>query len=53
MKKEDIVTIAQLLNAIKDSLDKLEEALKKKDGEMLASAKQEILMFQQEIDKLI
>lgn len=53
MKKEDIIVIAQLLTAIKDSIEKLEEAQKKKDAEMLLSTKREILMFQKKIDELI
>lgn len=53
MKKEDIVVIAQLLTAIKDSIDKLEEAQKKRDAEMLLAAKREILMFQEKIDETL
>ena len=53
MKKEDIIVIAQLLTAIKDSIEKLEEAQKKKDGEMLLAAKREILLFQKKIEEML
>lgn len=53
MKKEDVVTLAQLLNALQDAADKVEEAQRTKNGEMLSAAKQEILIFQKEIDKLL
>ncbi len=53
MQKENIVLLAQLLTGIKDALYKLEMAYKKKDSEMLANAKKEILSFQSQIDKLI
>ena len=53
MEKEDITLVAQLLTGIKDALEKLAEAEKKKDAENLAAAKQEILNFQSQIDKLL
>ncbi len=53
MKKEDINLIAQLLSGIKDALDKLEEAQRKKDMERMTAAKQEILSFQAQIDELL
>ena len=53
MEKEDITLVAQLLTGIKDALDKLEEAEKKKDADNLAAAKREILNFQEQIDKLL
>ncbi len=53
MEKESIALIAQLLTGIKDSVDKLEEAINKKDLEKAAYAKNEILNFQQQIDKLL
>jgi hypothetical protein len=53
MEKEDITLIAQLLTGIKDALEKLEEAQKKKDLEKVNIAKKEILNFQTQIDKLI
>lgn len=51
MRKEEIASIAQLLTAIKDNVRKLKKAQKEKDGELLESAKHEILMFQKEVDK--
>lgn len=53
MQKEEINLIAQLLTGIKDALDNLEKAQKKKDMEMMASAKKEILNFQEQIDNLL
>jgi len=53
MEKEDITLIAQLLSGIKDAIDKLQDAERKKDIERLNAAKKEILNFQSQIDKLI
>ena len=53
MQKEEISLVAQLLGGMKDAVIKLEKAYKNKDAEMLASAKQEILRFQDEIKKII
>ncbi|MBI2452536.1 hypothetical protein HYV50_05705 [Candidatus Pacearchaeota archaeon] len=53
MKKETITLLAQLLTAIKDGLEKIEEAQKNKDAELLATAKQEILLFQKKISELL
>ena len=53
MQKEEINLIAQLLTGIKDALDNLEKACKKKDMEMMANAKKEILNFQKQIDNLL
>jgi hypothetical protein len=53
MEKEDITLIAQLLTGIKDAIEKLQDAEKKKDLEKLNAAKKEIINFQAQIDKLI
>jgi len=53
MKKEDIGLLSQLLASMKDAVAKLEAAYKRKDAEMLASAKQEILQFQTDIKRLL
>ena len=53
MKKEDINLIAQLLSGIKEALEKLEYAQRRKDMEEMTAAKQEILNFQAQIDELI
>ncbi len=53
MEKEGITLLAQLLTSIKDAIDKLEEAYRKKDMEKITSAKREILNFQLQIDKLL
>ena len=53
MKKEDISVIAQLLASMRDAVEELEIAYKKKDAEHLASAKREILEFQVSIEKLL
>ncbi len=53
MKKEEIGLIAQLLAGMKDAIERLENAYKKKDAETLVSAKKEILQFQAEVNRLI
>ena len=53
MEKEDITLIAQLLTGIKDAIERLQEAEKKKDIERLNAAKKEILNFQTKINNLI
>lgn len=53
MRKEDIGLLSQLLESMRDAVIKLEAAYKKKDAEMLASAKQEILQFQMDIEKIL
>ena len=52
MEKERINIIAQLLISMKEAADKLEIAYKKKDAEMVASIKREMMQFQAEIKKL-
>lgn len=53
MKKESVGLIAQLLDGMRDALEKLEDAYKRRDDEMLVSAKREILQFQAEIKSLL
>ena len=53
MKKEEITVLAQLLTAIKDAIEKLEEAERKKKPEKIASAKREILNFQKKIGEIL
>ncbi|MBU0760639.1 MAG: hypothetical protein KJ600_04610 [Nanoarchaeota archaeon] len=53
MKKENIVVVAQLLTAIKDNIEKIEEAEREKDAEKLSSGRQEILSFQKKIGELL
>ena len=53
MKREDISVLAQLLTAMKDSLEGIEKARKDKDGERLAGAKREILSFQRKVSKIL
>jgi len=53
MEKEDVTLIAQLLTGIKDAVEKMEEAQKKKDLEKLNAAKREIVNFQGQIDKIL
>ena len=53
MKKEDIITIAQLLSAIKEDIGKIKEAQKNKDVDLLTSAKREILGFQRKLTELL
>ncbi len=53
MKRERIAVLAQLLSGIKDAIGKLEESQRNKDVELMTEAKEEILYFQREIDKLL
>ena len=53
MKKEDVIVIAQLLSAMKDSVRELEEAQRRNDGEKILIVKKEILNFQKKIDEAI
>ena len=53
MKKEEVTTIAQLLTAMKDSVNKMEEAQRNNDAELLATAKREFLALQKRIDELL
>lgn len=53
MRKEDIALVAQLLTGMRDALNKLEEAQRKKDLEKANAAKREILYFQSQIDSLL
>lgn len=48
-----MTVVAQLLAAIKDATDRLETALRNKDGEELNAAKKEILNFQRQIQDLL
>lgn len=53
MEKEDVLIIAQLLTGMKDAVDKLEDAQRRKDAEKLNLAKKEILNFQKQISELL
>ncbi|MFH1802628.1 MAG: hypothetical protein ABH864_04200 [archaeon] len=53
MKNEDVMVLAQLLAAMKDAAEKLGISERKKDAEGLASAKREILTFQQQIKEML
>jgi len=53
MKKEEILLLAQLLTGMKDAINLLDKAQKKKDLEGIASAKLEILNLQRQIDMLL
>lgn len=53
MRKEDLVDVAQLLNAIKEDIEKIKTAQKNKDAEKIAIAKKEILSFQKKISEIL
>ncbi|MBU0466083.1 MAG: hypothetical protein KJ718_03495 [Nanoarchaeota archaeon] len=53
MKKEQITVLAQLLTAIKDATEKLEQASREKDAVKMASAKREILNFQKKVSEML
>lgn len=53
MKEGEITILAQLLTAIKDAIEKLEEAEREKDAVKMVSAKKEILSFQKKIEAML
>jgi len=53
MEREGITILAHLLTNLKDSVNKLEGALKDNDMEALALAKKEILTLQEQIERSI
>lgn len=53
MQKEDIISIAQLLSAIKELSYGLERAIRERDSERMMQIKKEILSLQNEINKKI
>ena len=53
MKKEEITVVAQLLTAMKDSVEKIDEAQRNKDSEQLLRAKRELLTFQKRLEELL
>lgn len=53
MKREDIAIVAQLLTSMRDAVDKLNEAQRKKSLERAQAAKKEIMRFQSQLDALL
>ena len=53
MNKEDIIILAQLLSSMKESSIKLEEAYLENDLVKFKSAKEEFLMLQEEVNKIL
>ena len=53
MEKEDIVLLAQLLHAMRDIADKLEESLSKKDFAGVAQAKRELARLQIKVQNML
>ncbi len=53
MEKEDMILTAQLIESISEALDKLEFARDKKDLEEFRRAKNTIISFQAELDKIL
>ncbi len=53
MKKEDVAVIAKSLTNIKNALDELDSALKKKDSGGAEIAKRKILELQVQINRLL
>ncbi|MEM4259513.1 MAG: hypothetical protein QXS38_02005 [Candidatus Pacearchaeota archaeon] len=51
MRKEDIEVVARLLTEIKNSLDELESAMKKKNADKISAVKQKILDLQMQIGR--
>lgn len=53
MKREDVAVVAQILGAIKDCSEKLDEALERDDSEKIKMLKFEIIKFQRKVDELL
>ena len=53
MEKGDIIILAQLFSALKDAIDRLDIAFKKKSMEDLAIVKNEIMELQSKIDMML
>jgi hypothetical protein len=53
LKKEDIVLVAQLLQAMKELSEKLEEDYKNKDLAEIKKVKYEMLQIQKRINEVI
>jgi len=53
MEKGDVSVLAQLLTAMRDAVDKLEDAKNKNNMEELTAAKRAIMKFQKKIDETI
>jgi len=53
MKKEDVAIVAQLLSSMKDSINELEKAQKRKDIEKMNSIKKEMIRLSEQIEKTI
>ena len=51
MKKEDVDVLSKLLTSMKDALNELEGAIKKKDSDRINLGKRKILDFQMQIDR--
>ena len=52
MKKEDVILLAQLLNAMKELSDKIELYHKNQSAEKLVSAKREFMNLQRKIEDI-
>ncbi|MGV8142616.1 MAG: hypothetical protein ACP5NS_03195 [Candidatus Pacearchaeota archaeon] len=53
MEKEDIVLLAQLLHAMREIADKLDESFEKKDFEGVKQAKRELNRLQNKVKELL
>ena len=53
MEKEDIVMLAQLLHAMREITDKLQEAMDNKDFAMVTQAKRELTRLQTKVRDLL
>lgn len=53
MKREDILVLAQLLHAMREAAEQLEDALRKEDDPKVNSLKKEILVLQRQINGIL
>lgn len=53
MNKEDISVAAQILSSMKDAINELEKAQKRKDLESINYEKNQILNLKEQLDKIL
>jgi hypothetical protein len=53
MQKDDVITLAHFLSAMKEASARLEEAIRKKDSEKILGAKREIIDIQAKIKRMV
>ena len=53
MNMEEVILLAQLLNSLREDIEKLDAYYRNRDLENLNAIKREILILQKEVDKIV